>query len=480
MNGMIPWLTTAVMLAALGGNHAARGSAQGQSTAQPPNFVIIFTDDQGYGDLGVQGHPTLRTPRIDRMAAEGQRWTSFYTAPVCTPSRAQLLTGRLAIRTGLASGVLFPDSFGGLQPSEITVAEVLKQKGYATAAIGKWHLGHLPDYLPTNQGFDSYFGIPYSNDMDRRDDTPRDTGSPRFLDPTPAHFNVPIMRGEKIIERPADQTTITGRYTDEAIAFIRRHRAQPFFLYLAHNLPHVPLFRSKDFAGRSTRGVYGDVIEEIDANVGRVLDTLRELQLDRRTLVLFLSDNGPWLPYLDQGGSAGLLRNGKGTTWEGGMRVPAIFHWPGTIPAGTVVDGIGSELDVLQTFAALAGIPAPRDRTLDGYDLSPTLRGKASSPRQTLFYYQGATLNGVRRGPFKIHRELAEGRGRGGSGASAANETDRWELFNLDVDPSEKIDLAQSRPDMVADLLRLSQEHQKAVVAVEDQIAKRGRGATPK
>jgi len=468
MNGMIPWLTTVVVLAALGSHHAARGSAQGQSSAQPPNFVIIFTDDQGYGDLGVQGHPTLRTPRIDRMAAEGQRWTSFYTAPVCTPSRAQLLTGRLAIRTGLASGVLFPDSFGGLQPSEITVAEVLKQKGYATAAIGKWHLGHLPEYLPINQGFDSYFGIPYSNDMDRRDDTPRDTGSPRFLDPTPAHFNVPMMRGEKIIERPADQTTITGRYTDEAIAFIRRNRTQPFFLYLAHNLPHVPLFRSKDFAGRSTRGVYGDVIEEIDANVGRVLDTLRELQLDRRTLVLFLSDNGPWLPYLDQGGSAGLLRNGKSTTWEGGMRVPAIFHWPGTIPAGTVVDGIGSELDVLQTFATLAGIPAPRDRALDGYDLSPTLRGKANSPRQTLFYYQGAALNGIRRGSFKTHAELVNGR------------PGKWELFNLDVDPSEKIDLSEARPEIVAELLKLAQEHQKTVVPVEDQIAKRGRGATPK
>jgi arylsulfatase A len=481
MNRRIPWLAAVLILTTIGGDRAARGgSTESQSTAQPPNFVIIFTDDQGYGDLGVQGHPTLRTPRLDRMAAEGQRWTSFYTAPVCTPSRAQLLTGRLAIRSGLASGVLFPDSFGGLQPAEITLAEVLKQKGYATAAIGKWHLGHLTEYLPTNQGFDSYFGIPYSNDMDRRDDAPRDTGSPRFVNPTSAHFNVPIMRGDKIIERPADQTTVTQRYTDEAIAFMRRHRDQPFFLYLAHNLPHVPLFRSKAFEGRSARGVYGDVIEEIDANVGRVLDALRELQIDRRTLVLFLSDNGPWLPYLDQGGSAGLLRNGKGTTWEGGMRVPAIFLWPGTIPAGTIVDGIGSELDVLQTFAAIAGIPAPRDRLLDGYDLSPTLRGTAKSPRPTLFYYQGATLNAVRGGPFKIHKDLAEGRGRGASAGSSASATDRWELFNLDVDPSEKIDLAQSRPEIVAELLKLAEDHQKTVVPVEDQIAKRGRGAAPK
>jgi arylsulfatase A-like enzyme len=471
MNGMTPWLATALILATIGGDRAERGGSnpgQSQLATQPPNFVIILTDDLGYGDLGVQGHPTIRTPRLDRMAAEGQRWTSFYAAPVCTPSRAQLLTGRLAIRSGLASGVLFPDSFGGLQPTEVTVAEVLKQKGYATAAIGKWHLGHLPEFLPTNQGFDSYFGIPYSNDMDRQERAPRDTASPRFLDPKPADFNVPIMRGDKIIERPADQTTVTRRYTDEAIAFMRKNQNQPFFLYLAHNLPHVPLFRSKEFDGRSARGLYGDVVEEIDHNVGRVLDALRELKLDRRTLVLFLSDNGPWLPYLDQGGSAGLLRNGKATTWEGGVRVPAIFFWPGTIPPGTVVDGIGSELDVLQTFAALAGVPAPRDRILDGHDLSPTLHGKANSPRQTLFYYQAAILNGVRRGSFKIHSEVSAGR------------TDKWELFNLDHDPSEKIDLARARPEVVADLLKLAQEHQTTIVPVEDQIPKRLRVGAPK
>jgi arylsulfatase A len=236
MNATVPLLTTLLIAATFTGREPLP-----QPTVQPPNFVIIFADDLGYGDLGVQGHPTIRTPRLDRMAAEGQRWTSFYAAPVCTPSRAQLLTGRLAIRTGLASGVLFPDSFGGLQPSEITIAEVLKQKGYATAAIGKWHLGHLPEFLPTTQGFDSYFGIPYSNDMDRQESAPRDRASLRFLDPKPADFNVPIMRGDKIVERPADQTTVTRRYTDEAIAFMRKNQNQPFFLYLAHNLPHVPL-----------------------------------------------------------------------------------------------------------------------------------------------------------------------------------------------------------------------------------------------
>jgi arylsulfatase A len=465
---MLGLLTAFAFVAGVSGNWAS----QDRSASIPPNFILIFTDDQGYGDLGVYGHPTIRTPNIDRLAAEGQRWTSFYAAPVCTPSRAQLMTGRLAIRTGLASGVFSPDSYGGLQPGETTVAEVLKQKGYATAAIGKWHLGHLEQYLPMRQGFDSYFGIPYSNDMDRRDGVARDEASPRFTNPKPADFNVPLMRNDAIVERPADQTTITRRYTDEAIAFIRQHQKGPFFLYLAHNLPHVPLFRSKEFEGRSARGVYGDVVEEIDANVGRLIDVLRELNLDRRTVVMFTSDNGPWLPYLDQAGSAGLLRSGKSTTWEGGVRVPAIFWWPGSIPAGTVVNGIGSELDVLQTFASLAGAPAPSDRVLDGYDLSKTLRGNAPSPRETLFYYEGATLNGVRRGSFKIHAELPAGRGR--SGGAAAETPLQWELFNLDEDPSEKIDLSKQRPELVTKLLGLVAEHKKTVVAVEDQIAKRG------
>src|SRR5690349_4061728 len=225
---------------------------------RPPNFIIILADDQGYGDLGSYGHPTIRTPNLDRMATEGQRWTSFYAAPVCTPSRAQLMTGRLAVRTGLAGGVLFPDSTGGLQPSEITIAEVLKGRGYSTAAIGKWHLGVLPEYLPTNQGFDSYFGIPYSNDMDQTGgDLAADEKFRRYMDAKIEYFNVPLMRGREIVERPAQQTTLTQRYTDEAIAFIKAHREQPFFLYLAHNFPHMPLFRTKDFEHHSQRGLYG-------------------------------------------------------------------------------------------------------------------------------------------------------------------------------------------------------------------------------
>jgi arylsulfatase A len=440
-----------------------------QTPTRLPNVIVILTDDQGYGDLGSYGHPTIRTPNIDRLAAEGQRWTSFYAAPVCTPSRAQILTGRLAVRTGLASGVLFPDSAGGLPQSEVTIAEVLKQRGYGTAAIGKWHLGHLPEYLPMKQGFDSYYGIPYSNDMDGAAGLPDDERFRRMMDPRIEYFNVPLMRGETIAERPADQTTITKRYTDAAISFIEAHRTRPFFLYLAHNLPHMPLFRSKDAEGRSQRGRYGDTIEEIDANVGRILDTLRTLRLEQNTLVVYMSDNGPWAPYLEQGGSAGLLRGAKGSTWEGGMRVPAIFWWPGTIKSG-VVTGIGSGLDLLQTIATIAGGDAPRDRVLDGHDLTPTLLGKAPSPRQTLFYYGGSTLNAVRRGPYKAHFTYGAVSGRGANPAAAPRAA---ELYNLDEDPSEKFDIAGRHPGVIGELRAIADAHSKTVVPVENQIARR-------
>ena len=451
-----------------------------QPAVRPPNFIIILADDQGYGDLGSYGHPTIRTPNIDRMAAEGQRWTSFYAAPVCTPSRAQLLTGRLAVRTGLAGGVLFPDSTGGLQPDELTVAEVLKTRGYATAAVGKWHLGVLPEYLPMKQGFDSYYGIPYSNDMDQTGEAlSADERFRRYMDAKIEYFNVPLMRDGTIIERPAQQTTITKRYTDEGIAFIRAHRSQPFFLYLAHNLPHMPLFRSKPFENRSQRGLYGDAVEEIDWNVGRILATLRELKLAENTLVLYMSDNGPWAPYLEQGGSAGLLRGAKGSTWEGGMRVPAIFWWPGTIKS-SVTTGIGSELDILQTFASLAGAQAPSDRVLDGYDLSETLRGRAPSPRHTLFYYANSgngILSAVRRDSFKAFFVVPTADAASTSAAAASSP----QLYNLDQDPSEKFDVADKHPELMTELRRVADEHQKTVVAVKNQIATRtqGRGSRP-
>jgi arylsulfatase A-like enzyme len=450
---------------------AAFATNPAAQTRRPPNFIIILADDQGYGDLGSYGHPTIRTPNIDRLAAEGQRWTSFYAAPVCTPSRAQLLTGRLAVRTGLAGGVLFPDSTGGLQPSEITIAEVLKSRGYATAAVGKWHLGVLPEYLPTNQGFDSYFGIPYSNDMDSEESLSLEERYRQYPTAKVEAFNVPIMRDGKIVERPAQQTTITRRYTDESIAFIKSHRDRPFFLYLAHNLPHVPLFRSKEFEGKSQRGLYGDAVEEIDWNVGRIMTTLHELSLDNDTLVVYMSDNGPWLPFHEQAGSAGLLRGAKATTWEGGMRVPAIFRWTGTIPSGTVT-GIGSELDLLQTFASLAGAAAPSDRVLDGYDLSPALRGQSPSPRDVMFYYANSgegVLSAVRRGAYKAHFVLPAS---GGMPVPVPALTPPL-LYDLDHDPSEQFDLAKAHLEIVAELRRLMEEHQKTVVPVKNQIATR-------
>lgn len=450
----------------------AQATQSGQSGRRPPNFVVILCDDLGYGDLGSFGNPTIRTPNLDRMAVEGQRWTSFYAADsVCTPSRSALLTGRLPIRTGMFSDtrrVLFPDSAGGLPPSEITIAEVLKTRGYATEAIGKWHLGHLPEYLPTKQGFDSYFGIPYSNDMDAtfRFST-RDEYVKFMKNPKLEYWNVPLMRNERIVERPADQSTVTERYTDEAIKFIGANRNKPFFLYLAHSMPHMPLFRSKNFENKSARGLYGDVIEELDANIGRVLDTLRRLKLERDTLVVFTSDNGPWALFDEQGGSAGLLRGSKGGTYEGGMREPTIFWRPGVIAPGVVTD-IGSTLDLLPTFCALAGVQAPSDRVLDGYDLSAALLGKGHSPREMMFYWRGSKLYAVRRGSFKAHF-ITQSEYGGEPAVTHATP----ELYNLDHDPSEKWNVAAEHPDVIAEIRRIAEEHKKSIPPVENQLDKR-------
>lgn len=433
----------------------------------PPNFVIIFADDLGYGDLDIFGHSTIRTPRLDRMAEEGQKWTQFYVgAPLCTPSRAALLTGRLPIRSGMCSdkrGVLFPDSGGGLPADEITLAEALKEKDYATACIGKWHLGHHRQFLPTQNGFDYYFGIPYSNDMDRTDDSPK--GMAAFLDPKIEYWNVPLMRNEEIIERPANQNTITKRYTEEACSFIREHADQPFFVYLAHNMPHVPLFASREFDETSLRGLYGDVVQEIDWSVGQVLDTLKQANLDRKTLVLFTSDNGPWLTYDQQGGSAGLLRGGKGSTWEGGMREPTIFWGPGLVKPGVVMD-LGATMDVLPTFLRLAGIDAPSDHVLDGFDLSATLRDGSPSPRETVFYYRGTEIYAVRQGAFKAHFTT-----KSGFGSDAAVVHDPPLLYQLDHDPSEKYDVAGEHLDVIQRIRRVAEEQRKSVEPVPDQLA---------
>jgi arylsulfatase A len=462
-------VTCATLIAGAGDRARMTADAAAQpANPRPPNIVVITTDDQGYGDLGTFGHPTLRTPVLDGLAAEGQKWTSFYAAPVCTPSRAQLLTGRLGARTGLTGGVLFPDSTGGLQPEEVTIAEVLKPRGYVTTAIGKWHLGHLPTYLPTNQGFDSYFGVPYSNDMDRDTNVGREEAFRQYMEPKLEFFKVPLLRDDREIERPADQTTLTRRYTDEAIDFIRKNQSRPFFLYLAHNMPHMPLYRSPEFEGRSARGKYGDVIEEIDWNVGRIVTTLRDLKLDRNTLVVFLSDNGPWAPFLEQGGSAGLLRGAKGSNWEGGVRVPAIFSWPGTVAKG-VVTGMGSELDLLPTFARLAGANPPGDRPIDGVDLSTTLKKGGASPRTEHFYY-GARLVAVRQGSYKLH---LPGRQQPQAAGGAPSEAG---LYNLDVDPSEKFDLSEQLPDVVARLQKLAADHEASFTPAPSRV---GRGPRP-
>ena len=437
-----------------------------------PNFVIVFVDDLGYGDLGAYGHPTIRTPNLDRLATEGQKWTNFYVgASVCTPSRAALMTGRLPVRNGMMSKhrrVLFPDSANGLPEEEITIAEQLKGAGYATACIGKWHLGHKSPHLPTDQGFDSYFGIPYSNDMDRLAEVESKVGYRDFWkSPESKHtesFNVPLMRDAEIIERPADQNTITHRYTEEAVNYIERNDGTPFLLYLAHNLPHIPLFASEDFLGKSKRGLYGDVVEEIDHGVGQIIATLEEKGLAENTVFVFTSDNGPWLIFEEDGGSAGLLREGKGSTWEGGMREPCIFWSPGNIIPGVVTD-LGTTMDLFTTFSSMAGQDLPTDRILDGVDLSGTLLNGAESPREAVYYYRSEELYAVRLGAYKAHF-ITEG--AYGGAPRAIHETPL--LFNLEFDPSEKYDVAADHPEVIAAIRSVVKQHEGKLVRGADQL----------
>ena len=440
----------------------------------PPNFVVIFCDDLGYGDIGSFGHPIIKTPNIDRMTVEGQKWTQFYVAdPVCTPSRAALLTGRYPIRNGMTSSkrhVLFPDSPNGLPLEELTIAEILKPQGYASAAIGKWHLGHLPKFLPKQQGFDYYYGIPYSNDMDSNqwNEYLKRSEDPEYFSNT-EFFNVPLIENNKEIERPANQATITKRYTEKAVHFIEQNKSKPFFLYLAHSMPHIPLFASKEFRGRSKSSLYVDVIEEIDWSVGEVLKALEENQLDKNTIVVFTSDNGPWLRFKTHGGSAGPLRAGKGTTFEGGQRVPTVFWGPNIVASG-VIDQMGATLDLLPTFAAMSGAEVPTDRKMDGHNLYQVLTKKLESPRKDFYYWAFAELHGYRNQQYKVHIKQREVINYG----RPTIILDHPELYNLKADISEKYDVSEIFPEVVIDMLSSIDSHLQDVAdAIPDQLADR-------
>ncbi|MGE0608505.1 MAG: sulfatase [Pirellulales bacterium] len=433
--------------------------------ADTPNIIWIFADDLGYGDLGCYGSPTIRTPQLDRMANEGLRFTDFYSAAeVCTPSRAALLTGRYPIRSGMCGQrrVLFPNSTGGLPASEVTIAELLKERGYATAHVGKWHLGIQPGARPLDQGFDQSLGLPYSNDMDARANLPR--GASGLADPPFDGWNVPLIRNGQVIQSAADQTNLTRLYTQEAVEFIEKNKRQPFFLYFAHTFPHVPLFASPEFKGRSRAGIYGDAVEELDWSVGQVLETLRREELADRTLVVFTSDNGPWLIMGDQGGSAGLLRDGKGSTWEGGMRVPGIFWWPGHVAPG-VTNELASTMDLFTTAALLAGAALPVEKMIDGRDLSPLLLNGEPPTETPYFYYRGDKLAACRLGPWKAHLFTQTGYGQ------AQPEThDPWLLFHLGRDPSEKRNVAAGNGEVLARIQAAVKEHAAGVVPGEPQL----------
>lgn len=387
-----------------------------------PNIVYVFADDLGYGDLGCFGAKDIKTPNIDRMAAEGIKFTAFYSAsPVCSPSRAALLTGRLPQRMGI-NGVFFPESFTGMPQSEITIAEMLKQQDYATGIVGKWHLGHQFRFLPLQQGFDSYFGIPYSNDME----------------------SVVYMRGNEVEEFAVDQRYTTRRYTEEALRFIEQNQENPFFLYVAHNMPHVPIYASEEFQGTSERGLYGDVVQEIDWSVGQILEKLASLGLLNKTLVIFSSDNGPWLVMEDHGGSAGILREGKQYTFEGGMRVPTLAMWKEKIPEGTVYDDMACQMDWFPTLARLTGTSLPGDRAIDGMDISNVLLNLRFDHDRTYLFFDGSDLQAYRKGDWKIKKPYQGFEGATWKKAVKAHDT---LLINLKEDPGELHNLYTQYPE---------------------------------
>jgi len=428
-----------------------------QAAGRLPNFVIIFTDDQGYADVGVFGAKGFTTPNLDRMAREGRKFTNFHVSqPVCSASRTGLLTGCYSNRLGI-HGALGPNANHGIADTEMTLAQLLKQKGYATGMAGKWHLGHHEQFLPTHHGFDEYLGLPYSNDM-----------WPLHPEAKPGTYPpLPLIEGDKVRKlglQHEDQEQLTTMYTERAVSFIERNKDHPFLFYLAHSMPHVPLHVSSKFKGKSQQGLYGDVIEEIDWSVGEVLKALKRCGIDRDTLVIFTSDNGPWLSYGDHAGSAGPLREGKGTNWEGGTREPCIMRWPGTIPAGTTCRDMLMTIDLLPTIAKLTGAPLP-DHKIDGLDVWPIISGKrgAKNPHEAYFgYYEVNQLQSVTSGDghWKLllphtFRTLG-GRPGGTGGIPAKYETrkiEQPELYDLNADVGEMSDVASAHPEIVKRLL---------------------------
>jgi arylsulfatase A len=421
--------------------------------ARPPNFVIIFFDDLGYSDLGCFGAKGYETPNIDRMAREGVRLTDFYVAQaVCSASRAALMTGCYSNRVSI-TGALFPDAKNGLNPNEMTIPKLLKTRGYATGMCGKWHLGSKPQFMPTKNGFDEYFGLPYSNDMW--------PGNPNAR--TRSYPPLPLIEGEKVVAENPDQAQFTTQYSEHAVKFIERNRDKPFFLYVAHTMPHVPLGVSSKFKGKTSRGIYGDVVAELDWSTGQILQALKRNGIDDQTLVIVTSDNGPWAEYGDHGGSAGELRGSKGTSFEGGVREPFIARWPKRIPAGSVSHVPAMTIDLLPTIARLAGAELPKDRIIDGRDIGPLLEGKRKGEvHEVLYFYWGYELHGVRSGKWKLHvphpSKEVTAPASGGMAGTAKEIRVELSLYDLEKDVGETKNVAERNPEVVARLMRLVEE----------------------
>jgi arylsulfatase A-like enzyme len=420
-----------------------------------PNIIILFADDQGYADIGCFGAKGFETPNLDQLAREGRRFTSFYSASaICTPSRAALLTGCYPVRTGMTD-VLFPWSTEGLNENEVTIAEMLKQKGYATACVGKWHLGYQKKFLPQQHGFDIYFGLPYSNDM-RPDMNPDE------------HPKLPLIEGNEIIEYNPSQSLLTRQYTDKVIHFIEKNQEKPFFVYLPYTMPHIPLYVSHEYRNRSKNGIYGDVIMEMDGSVGRIVDKLKKLNLDQNTLVIYTSDNGPWLSYGTHGGSAWPLREGKFTVFEGGQRVPCIMWMPARIKAGTVCDNIVSTIDLFPTIASMVGTDLP-DHTIDGVDAGTYIFKDVltESLQKPFFYFVENDIQAVRQGKWKLHRphyyQSVTDPGTDGRIGRVKQRRTSWALFNLEEDIGERINVADLHPEVVNQLKLLMIEFESHI-----------------